>query len=144
MFGWYSFIQNCFIRSKSGYFLAYAWLELIYEYWKNEDKAIDYFIHQLLFKMLVENNILAKEQFEAIPKIEQDNTHVLWFRYGDRPYNEDIWKEVTASAVFQKIEYKSNLAQSPAENTFAYHLLHQFDDKPKDSSQLTQEDSAHK
>ncbi|MDR0546459.1 MAG: capsular polysaccharide synthesis protein, partial [Dysgonamonadaceae bacterium] len=46
----YSFMQNCFIRSAKGAFLLEAWRTLLFEYWKNENRSIDYFQHQLMFK----------------------------------------------------------------------------------------------
>ena len=77
--GSYAGIQNCFIRARKGNFLAKAWLELIYEYWRREDKPLDYFIHQLLFMMLVEHNSYAEELYAKMPKIDNDMAHDLWF-----------------------------------------------------------------
>ena len=121
--GSYADIQNCFIRAKKGNFLAKAWLELIYEYWRREDRAMDYFIHQLLFMMLVENNEAAAEEFRKMPKIDNDAAHELWFVHRDEPYSPELWKEVTRKAIFQKTEYRSGSANSPAPGTMAWHLI---------------------
>ncbi len=122
--GWYSFIQNCFIRAKAGNFLISAWLRLIYEYWSREDKPLDYFIHQLLFKKLVENNDCAAKLFSAMPKIDQDATHTIWFGSGAEEYRKEDWDALTAAAMFQKTEYKSALAKSPQPLSNAWHLIH--------------------
>ncbi len=121
--GCHSFIQNCFIRAKKGSFLAGAWLSLIYEYWKREDGPMDYFIHQLLFKMLVENNALAAKEFEAMPHLCQDPTHEVWFAHGAEPFDPEKWAAMTSAALFQKTEFKSALATSPDPNSNAYHLI---------------------
>jgi hypothetical protein len=122
--GWYAFIQNCFIRAKAGNFLASAWFRLICEYWRREDKQVDYLIHQLLFKKLVEHNALASELFSAMPKISQEPTHELWFGAGDGEYRREDWDAICAGAMFQKTEYKSARAISPILGSNAYHLIH--------------------
>ena len=130
--GCHSFIQNCFIRAKKGSFLAGAWLSLIYEYWKREDGPMDYFIHQLLFKMLVENNALATREFEAMPHLCQDPTHEVWFAHGAEPFYPEKWAAMTSAALFQKTEFKSVLATSPAPGTNAYHLINSVRENGKE------------
>lgn len=122
--GWYAFIQNCFIRARAGNFLASAWFRLICEYWRREDRPVDYLIHQLLFKKLVENNALASELFSAMPRIGQEPTHELWFGAGDLEYRREDWDAICAGAMFQKTEYKSSRALSPIPGSNAYHLIH--------------------
>lgn len=121
--GSYAGIQNCFIRARKGNFLAKAWLELIYEYWKREDKPLDYFIHQLLFMMLVEHNSYAEKLYAKMPKIDNDMAHDLWFGHRDEPYSPELWKAVTEKAMFQKTEYRSESANSPTPGTVAWHLI---------------------
>ncbi len=124
--GWYSYVQNCFIRAKAGNFLARAWLRLICEYWAREDKPLDYFIHQMLFKKLVENNGYAAELFSAMPKIDQDPTHTLWFGSGADKYRKEDWDAASAAALFQKTEYKSELAKSPTPGSNVWHLINSY------------------
>lgn len=121
--GGYAGIQNCFIRSKKGHFLAKGWLELIYEYWRREDRPIDYFIHQLLFMMFVENNGAASEMYGKMPKIDNDMAHDLWYGHKDEPYSPELWKEVTEKAMFQKTEYRSESAKSPIPGSIGWHLI---------------------
>ena len=61
--GCYSFIQNCFIRARKGSYLLSAWLQAILRYWEREDSTIDYFVHQLIFKKLVECDAKARELY---------------------------------------------------------------------------------
>lgn len=121
--GWYSYVQNCFIRAKKGNFLVGAWRDMLVEYWSHENKAVDYFVHQLLFKKLVESNAEAAQQFEEMPKISQDPTHAVWFGKGAEKFDEKEWNEMTEAALFQKTEFKSELAQRPPKGSFAEHLL---------------------
>ena len=61
--GWYSYIQNCFIRGRKGNYLLKAWREAVLAYWKHENSVVDYFVHQLLFRKVTECNPLAGELF---------------------------------------------------------------------------------
>ncbi len=117
--GEYAFIQNCFFRSRKGNFLVKAWRAAIHEYWKHENKTADYFVHQLLFKMVVENNVKAAEHFAAMPKIDQDPTHALWWRCRSDDFNPGLFKELTRDSFFQKVEFKSEYASNPKEGSFS-------------------------
>ncbi|MCL2843969.1 MAG: capsular polysaccharide synthesis protein [Chitinivibrionia bacterium] len=102
----YSFMQNCFIRSKKGNFLCEAWYEMCVEFWKKETKTLDYFQHQLMFKALVLNNPTAKNLFEKMPHISEDQTHQL---VGDnliRKFDENEWAQIKGASFFQKTRYK--------------------------------------
>lgn len=121
--GFYSFIQNCFIRARKGSYLLHAWREAVLTYWKYEDSTIDYFVHQLLFKKVVENNALAAKCFEAMPKLTQDPTHTVWFENADSPYDPELFGRLSSAALFQKTEYKSDSAKSPKPGSFAEFLI---------------------
>ena len=102
----YAFMQNCFIRAKKGSFLCEAWYEICLEYWKNEQKNIDYFQHQLMFKALVENNLIAKELFSKMPQKSEDETHQL---VGDnllKKFDAIEWERIKKMSFFQKTTYK--------------------------------------
>ncbi|MDR0449443.1 MAG: capsular polysaccharide synthesis protein [Rickettsiales bacterium] len=103
----YSFIQNCFIRGRRGAYLLEAWRAMIHEFWTHEDKRLDYFIHQLLFKTLVQNDPRAKEFFEKMPKLCQDPTHVLWHEYHDKPFDQATFDRIACDAFFHKLSRKT-------------------------------------
>lgn len=121
--GAYSFIQNCFIRSRRGAYLLKAWRAAVLAYWREEDSTIDYFVHQLLFKMVVENNAAAAECFSKMIKLDQDPTHVLWFENADEPFDEALFQQIVSDAVFQKTDYKSEPAKNPKPGSFADRLI---------------------
>lgn len=102
----FMFVQNCFIRGKKGNPLVRMWLDLIYEYWKHEQKAIHYFVGHMLFKMLVTYNEEAKRLIEKMPKIDMFPSHVLWHSIGDHPYNKEEFDKMCREAFFQKCNIK--------------------------------------
>lgn len=121
--GCHSYVQNCFIRAESSSFLIRAWHDMIFEYWRREDTAADYFIHQLLFRFLVENNETAAREFGKMRKICQDDTHILWFEKAAEPYNADQVRRIFDAALFQKTEYKSKLSAEIPEGSVAEALV---------------------
>ena len=123
LFGAYSFIQNCFIRARRGSYLLAAWRRAIFAYWEKEDSAIEYFIHQMLFKKVVEEDPEAAQAFARMPHIAQDTTHELWFRHGKDPFDPTLYAQIVENAPFQKTEYKSRLSQEPPRGSFAEQLL---------------------
>lgn len=114
-----SFVQNCFFRAKKGNYILKAWREAVFAYWKMDERAVTYFIHQLLLKKVVGCNPVAGEHFSRMPHIPQDCTHMLWWAYRDRPFDEKVFSDITSGAVFQKTEYKSASARHPLPGSFA-------------------------
>ncbi len=124
--GFYSYIQNCFIRAKKGNLLCGKWLEAIYAYWEQEDSTIDYFMHQLLFRKVVESDRHAAELFATMPRISQEATHELWYGFADKAFDEEQFGKVCRKAVFQKCDYKSDFAKLPPKGSFAEHIINAY------------------
>lgn len=124
--GAYAFVQNCFFRSRRGNYILKAWREAILAYWKAENAAVDYFVHQLLFWRVVSRNERAAELFAAMPNVSQDATHMLWFDYRDKPFDRKVFDELTSAALFQKTEYKSSSAKHPLSGSFAEKMMNMY------------------
>lgn len=102
----YSFVQNCFIRARKGAYLLAAWRAMILDYWMNENHSFDYFMHQLLFKTLVNNDARAKKYFAKMPHVDQDPTHELWWAYQNAQFDKKVYDEITSKTFFQKTTYR--------------------------------------
>ena len=122
----YSYMQNCFIRSRKGAYLLDAWRAMILDYWIHENHNFDYFMHQLLFKTLVENDERAKKYFAEMPHVDQDPTHALWWKYGDKPFDKKTFDKVTKDAFFQKTTYNSPWAKNLVPGTFADEMINKM------------------
>lgn len=120
----YSFMQNCFIRARKGAYLLAAWRAMILEYWKHENSNFDYFMHQLLFKTLVLNDERAKKYFAKMPHVDQDPTHALWWDYHDKPFNQQLFDEVTSGSFFQKLTYRGS--EKPIKGSFAEAIINMY------------------
>jgi hypothetical protein len=120
----YSFCQNCFKRARRGAFLLAAWRAMILDYWKKENHTFDYFMHQLLFKTLVENDARAKKYFAKMPHVAQDPTHALWWTYQNQPFDKKIFDDVTSGAFFQKTTYRGS--DNPVPGSFADVMINKM------------------
>jgi mannosyltransferase OCH1-like enzyme len=105
----YMYMQNCFIRSRKGAYLLAAWRAMILEYWMHEPKSFDYFMHQMLFQTLVENDSRAKKYFAPMPHVDQYPTHTLWHGYKHKKFNKKQFEELTSGAFFQKTSYNDQI-----------------------------------
>jgi hypothetical protein len=121
-----SHIQNCFIRARRGAPLLEGWRAMIHEYWMHEPNAIDYFMHQLLFKKLVQNNPRAIELFDHMPHVSQDPTHAMWWSAGMRPFDRSAFEQLTANSFFQKTSYRSAWAQNPPDGSLADEMFNRM------------------
>ena len=83
--GYYSYIQNCFIHARKGEWLLAAWRAMMLAFWEDEDRRLDYFQHQLMLKTIVTRIPEGQRRFEAMPQIDQDLNHLLWYDLGDSP-----------------------------------------------------------
>lgn len=120
----YSFMQNCFIRSRKGAYLLDAWRAMILDYWMHENHNFDYFMHQLLFKTLVLNDERAKKYFAEMPHVDQDPTHMLWWSYKDKPFDQEIFDKVTSGSFFQKLTYRGS--NNPVPGSFVDVMINKM------------------
>jgi len=115
----YSFMQSCFIRAKKGSFLCGAWYQMCIEYWKKERKKLDYFQIHLMFRALVSKNQTAKELFNKMRHVSEDETHQL---VGDnllKTFDIDEWERIKKKSFFQKTTFKINGAAKHPDTYFS-------------------------
>ena len=105
--GNYSFIQNCFIRAQKGAYLLEAWRAMILDYWLHEDRRVDYFQHQVMFRTLVTHHPEAAARFAEMPQVDQYPTHLYLYEYKDLPYDPAVFRKASEAGFFyQKTSYR--------------------------------------
>lgn len=122
----YTFMQNCFIRSRCGNFILKAWRELMFAFWKENTRHIHYFQHQMMFHKVIEVNAAAAELFSRMPHLSQNPTHSLWWDYGGRPYDPETFERLTSSSMFQKTTFKDDNARTPVPGSFADEMINRM------------------
>lgn len=122
----YSYMQNCFIRARKGSYLLAAWRQAILNFWLNEPREFDYFMHQLIFKTVVQNDPVAKKYFDKMPHIDQAPTHAVWWSIANEPFNQKRFDEFTSGAFFQKTTYNSAAAKNPIPGSVADVMINKM------------------
>lgn len=122
----YSYMQNCFIRARRGSYLLNAWRQMILNFWMNEPREFDYFMHQLMFKTLVTHDETAKKYFEKMPHVDQDPTHALWWAIANEPFSQELFDKYTSGAFFQKTTYNSSYAKNPIPGSVADVMINKM------------------
>ena len=121
--GNYSYIQNCFIRARKGSYLLEAWRAMILDYWLHEDRRVDYFQHQVMFRTLVTYNATASKLFGEMAQLDQYPTHLYLYEYKDLPYDEKVLLKAAEEGFFyQKTSYRD--LENIVPGSFADHLVH--------------------
>lgn len=121
--GNYSYIQNCFIRARKGSFLLEAWRAMMLAYWLREDRRVDYFQHQVMFRALVTGHPTAAARFSGMPQMDQYPTHLYLYEYKDRPFDPEVLRKTAeAGFFFQKTSYRDLERIVPG--SFADHIVH--------------------
>lgn len=123
--GNYSYIQNCFIRARKGAYLLEAWRAMILDYWLHEDRRVDYFQHQVMFRTLVTYNDLAQKKFSTMPQRDQYPTHLYLYEYKNRPYDPEVLRKAAEEGFFyQKTSYRD--LENIVPGSFADHIVHAY------------------
>lgn len=104
--GSYAGVQNCFIRAKKGNPMFGIWREAMFEYWKEENSTVDYFVHHLLLGICIKVNQIAAGCFAKMAKRVQDPTHELWEAHAGDVYDEETFARLTGGSFFQKTTFK--------------------------------------
>lgn len=116
-------VQSCFIRARQKNPLLGAWRQFIFEYWKNENRLLDYFLLHYMLRYMVENNKNIAALFIEMPIIDQDSTHVLWYKHRDDKYSPQLYTNATKDSFFQKTNFKMKSALKPISGSIAEHII---------------------
>lgn len=111
-----------FLVSEPDFFFIKSIRNLMFEYWKNEDKMLDYFQYHLFVDLLIEKNEKFANQWKNIP--------LYWdydcYDFGDRlllqKYNEKTFNEVIKKTPIHKLKYKYD-QNANIEDTFLEKIL---------------------
>ena len=106
-----TYINNCFICSKANNQIVSKWLEAIFDYWKNEDFAIEYFVHHYLFIALLENDAEFNCLYNSYSLNETDENMHLLFRKAENnePITDEFYKKACELSFIHKLTYKFDI-----------------------------------
>ena len=111
-------ISNWFITSLQDNKILKLTLALLYEYWKNNDKLLDYFIFHDFFQLAIE--VYPEEWSKVIPS-SNSTPHILLLRLFN-VYYEKAWNAIREQTSIHKLTYKFNVERTKLEDTY-YKML---------------------
>lgn len=112
-------ISNWFITAKANHKLIFMIKELLYEYWKNNDELVDYFIFHDFFQILIDR---YPEEWKSVIPFSNSLPHILLLRLFEE-YNEEIWKAVLDMTPFHKLTYKFDEDMTKLDGTYYKKIL---------------------
>lgn len=119
----FSGISNWFISSYSNNKLLLILRDMLYQYWKDYDCLIDYFVFHKFFWMIEEE---LPEEAASIPLYSSYDALQMALQL-DKPYNDTIMNKITSSSSFHKLDYrKNNKTTSTGEKTFYAHIIENY------------------
>lgn len=102
---------NWFIHAKPGSVVMKDLINLHLEYWKNENRLLDYYLSFLFLTMAVNNDSEAKKVFEKMPYVPEQ---FHFFVYLTRGYKKSTYEALKKHSVFpiHKLSYRARLLRN--------------------------------
>ncbi len=93
--------------------------DLLFEYWKRENKLIHYFIFHIMFAIATEN---ASREWKNVPTYSNISPHILQWELLTE-YSEQRFNEIKNISPFHKLTYKLNSDKYDDPNCFYQKLI---------------------
>ncbi len=113
--------SSFFISAQKGNKIINNILNMILEYWKYEDKAINYLFFDQCFAWTLFSNPKLKKQFLDMPEYYIPNIMLLQNTLFE-PYDEQLFKNICKQSNIHKLTHK-NLHRNPYKNSFYKHII---------------------
>lgn len=110
-----------FLASKPGNILINAVLNLFLEYWKYEDKLVDYLMIDKMFAIAVICNSECNRQFKNMPSYYLENVLLLQNALFEK-FDENLFNNIKLMSSVHKLTHKT-LHRNPYKNSFLNKLL---------------------
>lgn len=107
------------IKANAGNILLEKLKRLMFEYWRVENKMLDYFLFHIFFDLLVENDEECALIWQKVPLL-YDNRYELEKLYFQK-YDEQMWQRLKQKSSIHKLSWKYK--KQPGAGTFLECLL---------------------
>jgi hypothetical protein len=104
------------ISSKPKNYLLYNLLCILVEYWRINNKYIDYFMFHYLLQAIITHDSACLEIFNKIPYYNDQNPHFMQFKLFFSEYNKEIWEKAKNISFCHKLTYKTPYEESYQDN----------------------------
>ncbi len=114
-------LNNWFIYSYTNNNILSLIQKMLYTYWKENDRALDYFIFQIFTTIALE---YYEEDYKKMPVVSQADSHILATYIFDE-YNETKYKILKSGCGFHKLSTRFDDRQKSKKNTFYEVIIQQ-------------------
>lgn len=116
-----SYISSWLISSKTNNHILSAVQYLLYEYWKENNSMVDYFLLHDLMAIVLDRH---EDEWKKVVPVDNAMPHVMLLRLFDQ-YDGELWNAVKEQTPFHKLSYKFKEGQTDIPETFYKELLKQ-------------------
>lgn len=113
--------NNWLLQASSNNFLINNMQNLLLEYWKYENRMLNYFVYHLFFDLMIEENSVCREEWQKVPLLYDTDCYELAENLLE-PFNEDKLKKIKQDNSVHKLTYKYK-KDRPIQNTFLEYLV---------------------
>lgn len=114
-----STISNWFITAKSNNRILSAVRYLLYNYWKDNNDWIDYFVFHDIFQIVIEK---YHDDWRKVVPFSNATPHILLLRLFEK-YNKTIWDAIKGQCCFHKLTYKFSSIEANIDGTYYKEII---------------------
>lgn len=107
-------ISNWFITSCTNEPILTLTLSLLYDYWKNHNQLVDYFIFHDFCELAID---AYPEEWSRVVPFSNSTSHILLLRLFYQ-YDDDMWDNIKEMVPFHKLSYKFDETQYHKKGTY--------------------------
>lgn len=111
--------NNWFIYSTTNNNILSLMRELLYEYWRNYNRTVNYFFYHILLTMAID---YYRDEFDKMPIVSQADAHILATYIFDE-YDKDKFEVLCKSTGFHKLSTRFDFSQKKGNNTFYDRII---------------------
>lgn len=109
------------IKSEAGFPLMVNMQNLMFEYWKYENRMLNYFLYHLFFDLMVEENKAMRDEWDKVPVLYDDDCYDLEQNFLN-PFDKELYDKICKKTTIHKLSYKYK-KDKPLTGTFLEKLL---------------------
>lgn len=114
-------ISSWFMTACAAHPIILLTRHLLYTYWKNHTKMLDYFLIHDFFQLAIE---AYPQLWKQVIPFSSSTPHMLLLRLFDK-YDPVLWSAITGQTPFHKLSYKYDQKAPQQPDTFYTYLMNQ-------------------
>lgn len=118
-------LSSWFITAKPNEPILRRVRDLLYDYWKNNDTIIDYFLYHTFFQLVLDIHIEYQKKIVQFPN---SIPHILLLSLGDE-YSEDKIEQILSMISIHKLTYKIDSTVKSDKKNIYNHLIGGIDEE---------------